>query len=130
MMFTADRNGQITGVKFYKASNNTSSHVGSLWTSSGQLLAQATFTNESASGWQEVQFSTAVAITANTIYIVSYHTGGAYSYDDGYFNVPVTNPPLSAVAGSGNGVYGWGPVGTFPNTPANGRNYWVDVDFH
>ncbi|MGZ4826046.1 MAG: DUF4082 domain-containing protein [Terriglobales bacterium] len=130
MMFTADRNGQITGVKFYKASNNTSSHVGSLWTSSGQLLAQATFTNESASGWQEVQFSTAVAITANTIYIVSYHTGGAYSYDDGYFNVPVSNPPLSAVAGSGNGVYGWGPVGTFPNIPANGRNYWVDVDFH
>lgn len=130
MRFTADRSGLVTGVRFYKSSSNTAIHVGSLWSSSGQLMAQATFTGETANGWQQVQFSSPVTITANTIYVVSYHSGGAYSYDDNYFNVPVSNPPLTALpASSGNGVYASGPVSTFPSSSGNGRNYWVDVVF-
>jgi hypothetical protein len=46
--------------------------VGRLWSSTGQLLAQATFTSESASGWQQVSFATPVAIQANTTYVVPY----------------------------------------------------------
>ena len=41
-----------------RRSTNTGTHVGSLWTATGQLLASATFTNETASGWQTVTFST------------------------------------------------------------------------
>ena len=41
---------------------------------SGTLLASATFTNESASGWQQVNFSNPVPITAGTTYVASYHT--------------------------------------------------------
>ncbi len=52
--FQSDSLGTITGIRFYKAATNTGTHVGSLWTSSGQLLASATFTNETASGWQTV----------------------------------------------------------------------------
>ena len=44
MAFTTDTNGYITGARFYKASTNTGTHVGSLWSASGTLLAQATFT--------------------------------------------------------------------------------------
>ncbi len=40
----------MTGVRFYKSAANTGTHIGSLWSASGQLLAQATFTNETASG--------------------------------------------------------------------------------
>jgi hypothetical protein len=130
MRFTADRSGQITGVRFYKSSSNTGNHVGSLWSSSGQLLAQATFTGETAGGWQQVQFSSPVTIDANTVYVVSYHSSGVYSYDDNYFNLSVANPPLSALpASSGNGVYATSPVITFPSNSGNGRNYWVDVVF-
>ena len=52
MAFTTDTTGYITGARFYKAAANTGTHVGSLWSSTGTLLAQATFTNETASGWQ------------------------------------------------------------------------------
>ena len=62
----------MTGVRFYKASTNTGTHIGSLWTSSGTLLASATFANETASGWQQVNFSTPVAISANTTYVAAY----------------------------------------------------------
>ena len=38
----------MTGVRFYKSAANIGTHVGSLWTATGDLLASGTFTNESA----------------------------------------------------------------------------------
>ncbi len=55
--FRADVNGYITGLRFYKGSADTGTHVGSLWTRTGTLLATATFSGESSSGWQQVLFS-------------------------------------------------------------------------
>jgi hypothetical protein len=126
--FTADISGHITGVRFYKGAGNTGTHIANLWTASGQLLATATFTGESASGWQQVNFATPVAITAGTVYVVSYFApAGHYAYDAQYFGTAYDNPPLHALAG-GNGVYAYGASSRFPNTAsvANG-NYWVDV---
>ena len=79
--FQADTNGQITGIRFYKGPQNTGPHVADLWSSTGTLLATATFSNETASGWQQVNFSNPVAITAGTTYVASYHTNGDYSVD-------------------------------------------------
>jgi len=56
--FKSDENGLITGIRYYKSEENTGTHVGSLWTSGGRLLARATFTNETTSGWQQVSFAT------------------------------------------------------------------------
>jgi hypothetical protein len=54
--------------------------VGNLWSSTGTLLATATFTGETGSGWQQVNFATPVTISANTIYVASYHANnGHYS---------------------------------------------------
>src|SRR5262249_44122056 len=72
--FTPAVGGTITGLRFYKGPINTGAHVADLWSSSGQLLATATFTNETASGWQQVSFSQPVAVTAGTTYVASYHT--------------------------------------------------------
>ena len=52
--FRAEADGLITGIRFYKGATNTGTHVGHLWTNTGQLLATATFTNETATGWQQV----------------------------------------------------------------------------
>jgi hypothetical protein len=41
--FKADLDGIVTGVRFYKATANTGSHVGNLWTNGGTLLATGTF---------------------------------------------------------------------------------------
>jgi hypothetical protein len=133
MRFRADVNGTITGVRFYKAATNTGTHTGSLWTNTGTLLATVTFTGESASGWQQMSFSTPVAVTANTTYVVSYHTNtGNYSANNGYFaSAGVDNRPLHALAdgvGGANGVYLYG-ASAFPNQTYQSANYWVDVVF-
>lgn len=132
--FRADTDGSITGVRFYKAVTNTGTHTGNLWTSTGTLLATAIFTNETANGWQQVSFTTPVAITANTVYVVSYHTNtGHYSYAQNYFTLNgVDSPPLHALAEgvSGvNGVYAYGSASKFPNLGWKSSNYWVDVLF-
>jgi hypothetical protein len=131
--FQASTNGTITGIRFYKGPQNTGTHIGDLWSTSGTLLASATFTNETASGWQQVNFSSPVSITANTTYIASYHTNkGEYSADLDYFANPHTNGPLTAPSDSssgGNGVYAYGSSNLFPNNTYNANNYWVDVVF-
>src|SRR5262249_14958345 len=64
--FRSDLNGTIAGIRFYKAPGDTGSHTGSLWSSTGTLLATGTFSGETASGWQQLNFSIPVAIAANT----------------------------------------------------------------
>ncbi len=132
--FRSDVNGYITGVRFYKGSANTGTHIGNLWTTTGTLLATATFTNETATGWQQVNFSAPVAVTANTVYIASYHTNtGGYSLDLSYFaSAGVDNAPLHALQNgvSGpNGVYLYGAASAFPTQTYSSSNYWVDVVF-
>jgi uncharacterized protein YjdB len=130
--FKSDVAGKITGIRFYKASSNTGTHVANLWSSTGTKLATATFNAETASGWQQVNFTTPVTITANTTYVASYHCNtGHYSEDDGYFATARDNAPLHALANgtSVNGVYRYGTSSAFPNSTWQMANYWVDVIF-
>ena len=128
--FTADYSGTITGVRFYKAAENVGTHVGSLWSASGQRLAQATFTNESSSGWQAVTFATPVAVTAGTTYVASYYSPeGAYTATSFGLASAVDGGPVQTVpnATSSNGVYAYGATSNFPQSSYDGANYWVDV---
>ena len=132
--FQADESGSVTGVRFYKADTNTGTHVGSLWTASGTRLAQATFENETASGWQTATFATPVNVTAGTTYVASYHAPkGHYSATASAFAPDgVDNAPLHALsnATSPNGVYSYSAApSTFPTSSFNASNYWVDVTF-
>ena len=79
-----------------------------------------TFSNETASGWQQALFATPVAIASNTVYVASYHANnGHYSADINYFTGKgVDNPPLHALTNGvsgGNGVYAYGASSVFPN---------------
>jgi hypothetical protein len=131
--FTSEVAGSVTGIRFYKAATNTGTHVGSLWSVTGTLLAAATFTSETASGWQQVNFSTPVAISANTTYIAGYLAPkGHYSDTSSAFaSSGVSNPPLSALANSisPNGVYTYSATSTLPTSSYKATNYWVDVNF-
>jgi hypothetical protein len=136
LKFTASSNGTISGVRFYKEPDNTGTHTGTLWSSSGTVLATGTFTSESTQGWQELDFSTPVTVTAGTTYVASYHTNtGEYSADGNYFAAAHTdiNGTLTAPSSSssgGNGVYAYGSSSLFPNNSYNATNYWVDVVFN
>jgi hypothetical protein len=122
------------GRALYKSANNTGTHIGNLWAlTGGAPLATATFSNETPSGWQEVLFDIPVAVTANTNYVVSYHTNvGHYSATGAYFStLGVDRSPLHAptsAAVGGNGVYVYG-ASALPSNSFNATNYWVDVVF-
>jgi hypothetical protein len=131
--FRADVNGVITGVRFYKYAQNTGTHTGHLWTSSGTLLGSVTFTGETASGWQEATFATPIPVTANTTYVASYFTPtGHYAVTAPGFTTGVDNGPLHApasAAAGGNGVYRYGATSGFPANSWQAANFWVDVVF-
>jgi uncharacterized protein DUF4082 len=134
LKFKSDVPGSIVGVRFYKGQPTTGMHTGTLWTSAGTMLATVTFAGETATGWQQMNFSTPVAINANTVYVISYHTGvGNYPYTASYFaSTGVDSGPLHALSNSaanGNGVYRYSSSRTFPSSTFNSNNYWVDVVF-
>ena len=136
--FRSDQAGFITGLRFYKTSGNTGTHVGHLWTAGGTQLAEATFSGETASGWQQVSLDSPVAIDANTTYVASYHApNGNYAASNNYFATGgFDSAPLHAL-GDGvdgpNGIYKYGPSGGLfsgsgPDT-FQSSNYGVDVVF-
>src|SRR5919201_4168907 len=131
LKFRADADGYVTGVRFYKGAANTGAHVGKLYSATGTLLASATFSGETASGWQQVSFAAPVAIQANTTYVASYVAPvGRYAVNEDYFATSgVTNGPLTALAAGvdgPNGLYVYGTNGGFPTQTYRSENYWVD----
>jgi len=156
--FQSDADGYIKGIRFYKFAGNTGTHHGYLWTASGTLLAEATFTNETASDWQTVRFANPVPISRHTTYIAAYYMPtGHWANTRPYFQTgPSVNFPLRGLqnfnqnGGNPNCVYVYShtlssglpdstiPPDTiaaynspnFPNVdPGDAPNYWIDVIF-
>ena len=125
--FQASTNGFIVGIRFYKGASSSGTNIGNLWSSDGTLLATATFTDETASGWEQVDFSQPVAIQAGTTYIASYFAPtGNYADDLNYFaNGSHTNGPLTALGS----VYAYSAESAFPTQVFDQSNYYVDVVF-
>jgi uncharacterized repeat protein (TIGR01451 family) len=115
----------IEGIRFFKGTGNTGTHIGNLWSSGGTLLASATFTSESAYGWQAVRFSQPVMIAAGATYVASYYAPhGGYAIDTGFFSSgPLSSGPLTATTG----VFSYGSSSSFPSNTFDSSNYWVDV---
>jgi hypothetical protein len=126
LTFGSDVDGAVTALRFYKGSQNTGEHTGSLWDSGGRLLSTATFSAETGTGWQTVNFTPPVAITAGAIYVASYHTTvGFYSVNQGAFaGSGPDSGPLHVPPGGSAFHHGAG----FPDTSSQ-HNYWVDVVF-
>lgn len=136
--FKPNVNGYVTGIRFHKGVNNNGTHLGNLWSSSGNKLAEVTFTNETASGWQQAYFSTPVAVTAGSVYTASYfNPSGNFSITPDFFasaGYPEGSPslwPVQALPNSdgGNGVFSYGNGAIFPNISYGAANYFVDIIF-
>ena len=133
LRFRTAEDGFITGVRFYKGPGNTGTHVGHLWTTTGQRLAEVTFAAETESGWQQALFADPVAVGKDTTFVVSYFApNGHYAGDTGYFaGGPYAVWPLRALADGEdgpNGLFRYGSSG-FPTSTYGASNYWVDVVF-
>ncbi len=128
MEFRSATAGTISSIRYYKASSETGTHIGRIWSSTGQLLGSVTFTNETASGWQQQTLTTPIAIQANTTYIVSVNANSYYVSTANGIATTLTNGNLSAVADGSNGVFNTTPS-TFPTQSWNNSNYFRDVVF-
>jgi Domain of unknown function (DUF4082) len=121
--FSTAKAGSVVGFRWYKAPGETGGHTARLWNGSGVQIAEATFANETASGWQTVYFP-AVAITPAMSYRVSVNTNTkqvkTYAALQGG---TITNGPLTA-------DYSWygQPTGAFPSSGSL-STYFVDVIF-
>ncbi|WP_199442694.1 DUF4082 domain-containing protein [Umezawaea beigongshangensis] len=127
-----DGRGEVLGVRFYKGPGNTGTHTGSLWSSTGLLLATGTFTGETTTGWQKLTFASPVVVQPNTTYVVSYFApAGRYSVTGGQFTGEEVRAGAMRALASGadgvNGLFRYGSGGGFPTSGYNGSNYWVDA---
>jgi hypothetical protein len=133
MRFRSAVSGNVTGARFYKQAGNGGTHRGQLYSAAGALLAEATFINETASGWQQVNFPTPVPIAANTTYVISMHSSaGHYSAVNTGFNQAIVNGPLTGLQNGFdgfNGVYRYSTIPAFPTDNYQSSNYWIDVVF-
>ena len=133
--FRVEKYGQIRGIRFYKGPLNTGTHTGSLWSRSGTRLATATFTNETASGWQQVNFASPVTVWPWTTYVASYFAPvGRYAADQNAFaTTEIVGTPVRMVAAGQSGGNGWSvgsASGGFPSVASSqAANFWVDVVF-
>ena len=125
--------GYIDGINFYKTSGDSGTHTAQLYSSDGTLLATEVFINETDSGWQTVLFTSSIPIAANTTYIAAYHSSlGNYISTIGGLKTAITNPPLTALADSTDGINGIFKYTSTPDFPDRGyfsSNYWVDIIF-
>jgi Domain of unknown function (DUF4347)/Domain of unknown function (DUF4082) len=128
MEFKSAKAGQINAIRYYKSPSETGSHIGQIWSSTGQLLASVNFTAETASGWQQQTLATPLSIAANTTYVVSVNTNSYYVQTPNGIATTITNGDLSAVADGSNGVFNLTP-GAFPTNSWSNSSYFRDVVF-
>lgn len=118
--------GSIASIRYWKAAGETGAHIGHVWSSTGQELARASFTNETASGWQQAFLRTPLTVTAASTYVVSVNSNKNYASTPNELSAAFVNGDI-AVPDLRSGLSG--PVGTFPSTTANSTNYFRDVSF-
>ena len=115
----------LTAIRFFKAPGETGSHVGTVWTAGGGMLARVSFTGETAQGWQSQTLPTPVQLQPNAVYVVSVNANTQYSARPGGLQSAVDSGVLHSVADGANGVYNDAP-GAFPSQSYNSTNYYVD----
>jgi hypothetical protein len=120
-----DQPARLDAIRFWKDADETGTHTGRVWTAGGTLLGTASFTGESASGWQEATLSTPVNLVAGQTYVVSVGINAYFSQTRYALSSAIVSGPLRTVADGQNGVYG-DAAGAFPSQSYASSSYFVD----
>ncbi len=126
MRFFSDKAGTIDAIRYFKSPGEVGSHIGRIWSADGSLLTSVTFTNETASGWQQQKLQTPISVQADTSYVVSVNANSHYTKSVGGLTSMLSNGGLTASANAG--VYNES-TGVFPTNTWNSTNYFRDVAF-
>ena len=128
--FTVEREGNITGIRYWRESSSYSARAesGTLWSSDGTRIATAEFASPRATGWQSVTFSSPVEVDAGDSFVASYRApSGQYSYSK-YFRGTSESDSLSIPA-TNAGRFSYSSSTRFPSRTYQSTNYWVSPVF-
>lgn len=128
----------VRGAKFYKGVDNTGTHVAHLYDfTTSTELASATYTSESSSGWQTVNFSSDIPVIDTHTYMLwvsmpnghyavdSGNTGGSNYFDSTLAHGQYGNSEDVVYIPSGDsGWYEYEPQSGAPGN-ATKANYWI-----
>ena len=126
LQFVSTAAGKITAIRFYKSPSESANHIGRIYSSAGAVLAQVTFTGETASGWQQMNLAAPITIAANATYTVSVTTGNSYYViTQSALKTQITSGSLKSLVNGGV----FGPVGARPTQTWESSNYFRDIVF-
>jgi len=122
---TAKVSGKVTGIRFYKGTGNTGTHVGAVYSSNGGLSVKGNFTNETASGWQTWKPASAISVAAGGQFTAAVlMPKGHYAVANSY-----AWPKQTTSLTGTKGVYKYGSTVAYPTTVYQSSNYFIDVVF-
>jgi hypothetical protein len=114
MRFQVAVPGRIVAIRFLRPREETGGHVGRVWTGDGVELGRATFTDESAAGWQEAPLAAPVPVVPGAIYTVGVNVNAVAAFTEGGFFRRSFGSGAVRSATDANGVISYGPLGPFP----------------
>ena len=121
--------GNVIGIRFYKGGTpGGNTHTVGLYDAGGTLLASKVTSGEGPNGWQEVLFTTPVAITAGADYSAVIHWPlHQYPFTSGFFSGgSYSDPPF--VAANCRFQYG-GSIAFTPASNTSTGNFFSDILF-
>lgn len=122
--FSATIDGVLSGLEFYRSPGETGPHTGWLYSTAGDVIAEVTFPDISATGWQYAEFDTPVPIVADTEYVAAYRSNGTYPVTPAGLGEPLQVGPLRTSETSGHYSY----ASEYPASRVS-TSYLVDVRF-
>ena len=124
--FSSTVPGTVTGMQFYRSTQNRGPHTGQLWSPSGDLLGSVRFVDGVRSGWTTAAFDHPVSIDPAERYVVSYTApDGRYAGDE--YDLRPTRPVTTRDLTAWRGVYTYGDDA--PQQSWHWSNYYVDPVF-
>ena len=132
--FRSDTDGRITGIRFYKGAANTGTHVGHLWTRDRHAAGQRHLHQRDRHRLAAGQLRDAGRDhRQHHLRRLLLRPERPLRRQRGLLRADRRRPPplhaLEDGVDGGNGLYGYGPSGTFPTGVYRTENYWVDVVF-
>jgi hypothetical protein len=125
--FTVEDTGTISGVRYWRSSDQPDTQAGALWTAGGQLVASASASSDQ-SGWQTARFAAPVKVDAGDSFVVSYHAPqGGYAFTADYHGSAVSSG--LSIPSSNAGRFTYASSTRFPTHSYRSTSYWVTPVF-
>ena len=128
--FSPTVDGTVTSIRFYKGAGNTGTHVGTVWSSTGQSAGPGDLRQRDQHGWQSVVAGPRRSrSSAGQTYVVSYLApNGHYSSTANFFTSAWTAGHLTRRRPPATGGTSTVPAAS-RRTTWNSTNYFVDLGF-